>query len=229
MITPLFPLAQVTPAALSFPAQPQATLGTPQDVTITNTGSLPLSITGLAFVDADVNDFLVGNDTCRGQLAPGATCFATVWFVPQAQGARSATLFVLSNAVNSPTAVGLSGIGGPAPGAVPGPPGPPGPKGATGAQGPAGTVVCRKNPVALVLCSIIFAPGTYTSSGNARDVAYRLTRHGQLVARGWATLHGRAVTLVRLRPLAPGTYRLTLTTGGERHQRTLLDRIVRIR
>jgi hypothetical protein len=82
--------------------------------------------------------------------------------------------------------------------------------------------------VALALCSIIFPPGTHTVFGSTVDAAYWITRDGQLVARGAAKIHRGQVTLLRLRPLARGRYRLTLTTGRGGNQHTLLDRIVRI-
>jgi hypothetical protein len=139
LITPLFPVAQATSASLTYGTQPQSTLSAPQTVTITNVGTLPLSVTGLSFGGADPGDFLVGSSTCGGQVPPGQTCQATVYFAPQGQGSRSATLVVTSNDPVSPTTVGLTGTGGSLPQGAQGPAGPAGPAGPTGTQGAKGT------------------------------------------------------------------------------------------
>ena len=138
-ITPLYPVAQPSSTSLTYSgSQPQSTLSAPQTVTITNSGTEPLVITGLSFGGADPGDFLVGSSTCGGQIAPLGTCQVTVYFAPQAQGARSATLLVTSNDPASPTAVALTGTGGPLPQGAPGPQGATGPQGETGPQGGTG-------------------------------------------------------------------------------------------
>ena len=150
----------------------------------------------------------------------------TVFFVPQAQGARTGTLDVASNDPLSPATVSLSGSGGPLPA---GPAGPAGPRGATGATGPAGTVVCRRDAVAMSLCSIIFAPGTFKIASSATSARYLIKLGAHDVATGRATIRHGVITLVRLRALRRGRYELVLTTGAGRHRRTLLKRTIAIR
>ena len=219
------PAAQITPATLRFPSQSMSTVSAPQTVTITNTGLGALSVTGLSFTGTDPGDFFVGSSTCGGAVAVGASCQVTVFFVPQAQGARAGTLDVMSNDPHSPATVSLSGTGGPLP---TGPAGPAGPKGATGPAGPPGTVVCRHDAIAMSLCSIIFAPGTFTVAPNVKSARYVITLGRRDVASGRATIRRGVVTLVRLRALRRGRYQLVLTVGSGRHERTVLKRTIRI-
>jgi hypothetical protein len=234
-LTPIgAPAAQITPATLRFPSQPMSTVSAPQTVTITDTGQGPLNVTGLSFTGTDPGDFFVGASTCGGSVAVSASCQVTVFFVAQAQGARTGTLDVTSNDPLSPATVSLSGTGGPlptgpaGPAGSAGPAGPSGPRGATGAQGPPGTVVCRRDAIAMSLCSIIFAPGTFTVAQNAKSARYMITLGRRDVASGRATIRRGVVTLVRLRALRRGRYQLVLTAGSGRRQRTLLKRTIRI-
>ncbi len=145
------PVAGLSPSGLPFGTQPQATVSAPQTVTITNNGpsGTVLDVSGFTFTGADPADFFVGSDDCRTPLASGQSCTASLRFAPQASGARTAMLDVLSNDPASPATVSLSGTGGSLPTGPTGPTGPAGPAGpagpqgttgigTTGAQGPAG-------------------------------------------------------------------------------------------
>ena len=238
-ITPqVAPAAQLSTSTLTFPAQAMTTVSAPQTVTVTNSGGLPLSVTGVSFTGTNAGDFFIGSSTCGGQITAGASCQVTVFFVPQGQGSRTATLNVASNDAAGPATVTLAGTGVPSttgatgpqgPTGATGPQGPAGAKGATGPQGPAGTVVCRSGLVAQVLCAIIFPPGTYTVSASAKVASYVITHDGHRVAHGSATVRHGHVTLLRLRALRRGRYVIVLTTGSGRRRRTLLDRTIRIR
>ena len=103
-------LAGLSPASLSFGSQPVGTTSTAQTTTLTNTGSVPLSITGIAFTGTNINDFAQTN-TCSTSLAAGAKCTISITFTPSASGSRSASLTVVDNAVGSPQTVSLSGTG----------------------------------------------------------------------------------------------------------------------
>ena len=226
-LTPVAPpAAHVTPASLSFPTQAQSTVSAPHTVTISNAGQSALNVTGLSFTGADAGDFFIGSSTCGGSVVAGASCQVTVFFVAQATGARAGTLDVTSNDPASPAMVSLAGTGAPLPA---GPAGPAGAKGATGPKGPPGMVVCRRDVVAMSLCTIIFAPGTFTAAATPRSARYTISlgRHG--VATGHATIRHGVITLVRLRALRRGRYELVLTTGSGRHRRTLLRRTIVIR
>ncbi|MCW2539429.1 MAG: cell surface receptor domain protein [Frankiales bacterium] len=80
-------------------------------VAITNTGSVPLTITGLAAGGANPGDFSGTFGSCSGSLAPGYACELGATFTPTAAGPRSATLLVLDSAADSPQVITLSGLG----------------------------------------------------------------------------------------------------------------------
>jgi hypothetical protein len=203
--------AQVT-ATETFGTTPQDEISAPHTVTVTSTGAWPLSITGLSFAGADPDDFIVGSDGCLGALAPGTSCQLTVNFTPRAQGSRTATLDIASNAPNGPATVSLSGTGGGLP------QGPAVPQGAQGVPGPAGTVVCRNAAIAHVLCSIEFAPGSVTA---ARRAAFTIRHANRVVARGTLALRPGRIANHDVRGLRRGRYTLTITAGGQ----TLLKRV----
>ena len=111
-ITPIpTPVVSLDPATgLSFPGrQPVQTSSDPQTLTLTDTGDAPLEISGVTLGGTDPGDFVLGANGCTSQIAPGASCTLQVSFTPQAQGPRSATLQIASNALGSPVSVPLSG------------------------------------------------------------------------------------------------------------------------
>jgi hypothetical protein len=145
------PTADQSVASLAFGSQtavPQGAISAPLAVMISNEGSAPLVLRGLAFTGADPEDFLISADSCRAAIGPGAACSVSVRFAPQARGSRSATMTALTNAASDP-AIALTGASGPLPqgpagetGAV-GAGGAAGTTGATGPRGRASRVVCK--------------------------------------------------------------------------------------
>jgi hypothetical protein len=248
-------LAAASPSAqsLTFAAQPQATLSASQPVTVANTGIAPLRVKGLTFSGTNTGDFLVSSDDCRGNaIDPGNSCVVNVSFAPQATGPRSAALVIESNDPLSPATVALSGAGSGLPAGPQGPTGPAGPQGqtgpagpqgqtgpagpqgqvgATGPQGPpgpAGKVICNNSEAAKLLCSIIFAPGIWSTNHPAGLVSYNISRRGRTVESGRIRIRHGQVTL-RSRPLPAGRYALTVTIRTAGHRVTLLHRPVIIR
>jgi hypothetical protein len=136
-ITPVFP-PQLTPSSssLSFGTTPQGTLSAPQAVTITNTGDEELHVGELATTGAAAGDFLLTG--CRAAVAPSGTCRLEVYFAPQAEGVREATLEIPSDDPAGPASVSLSGTGGSLPEGPQGEVGPEGPEGPGGSAGAAG-------------------------------------------------------------------------------------------
>jgi hypothetical protein len=107
------PVASVSPKVLNFGNQKQQTTSAPQTVTLSNTGTAPLSIGSIAISGTNAGDF-ARTTTCGASLAAGANCTISVTFKPTHKGARSATLTIIdnSNAVaNSAQNVSLSGTG----------------------------------------------------------------------------------------------------------------------
>lgn len=100
----------LAPASLVFPPQALNTTSSGQQVTITNDGNGPLTITALTAT----GDFAQTN-TCGAPVAPGSSCMAQVTFTPTAQGSRTGTVSIADNASDSPQIVMLSGTGGSSP------------------------------------------------------------------------------------------------------------------
>ena len=112
------PLLAIAPTLLSFGTQPVGITSGMQIVTLTNTGSSLLQLTGIAITGSNSTNFgfvLKGTNACpypSGTLAAGASCTISVDFAPQAAGPVSATLSISDNAAASPQSVTLSGTGG---------------------------------------------------------------------------------------------------------------------
>ncbi|MFO0454178.1 MAG: choice-of-anchor D domain-containing protein, partial [Pseudomonadota bacterium] len=90
-------------------------LGTTQTVTVSNTGTINLTVSGASVVSGNASttpsDFTLTN-SCTQAVEPNGSCTVNVTFTPTgATGAKSATLVVQSNASNAPTtATGAIGI-----------------------------------------------------------------------------------------------------------------------
>jgi len=92
-------------------AMPDTTLGTssaPRAVTLSNTGTVAVSVTSIT--SSNAGEFAVGGSTC-GSVAAGAACSFNLTFAPSAAGARSATVTIASNGNGSPQSIAVSGTG----------------------------------------------------------------------------------------------------------------------
>lgn len=106
------PAIAVRPTSLGFPDTLVGKTSAAREVTVENTGEGGLSVSDIAFGDADPGDFAIAADTCRGRrVAPRATCRVAVAFRPRKHGRRTASLTLSHNAPGSPHAVGLTGRG----------------------------------------------------------------------------------------------------------------------
>jgi hypothetical protein len=161
-------------------------------------------------------------------VAPGASCQIGVRFAPQAAGASSATVTLLTNAAPAPQAVALSGVGGGLP---------QGPAGATGPAGAAGRVELvscktvtrtvtkivkhkrRKVRVSHQQCRARLISGTVKFTTQSATVTAQITRAGRVYATGEQV--GRSeLVLTPIRALRPGRYTLALTHGARAHRTT---------
>jgi hypothetical protein len=104
--TGIVPAANVSPASLSFSSQDVGTPSTPQPVTLTNTGSVPLSITSLT-----ISSGWTQSNNCLPSVGPNASCTINVSFQPTVFGPQTGTLTLTDHASNSPQTVTLSGTG----------------------------------------------------------------------------------------------------------------------
>jgi MprA protease rhombosortase-interaction domain-containing protein len=94
--------------SLTFNTQTVGTTSAARQVTITNNGTMTVSITQVA--STPTPEF-ASTSNCVGNLAAGASCTINVTFAPSATGTRSGSLSITSNATGSPHAVTLSGAG----------------------------------------------------------------------------------------------------------------------
>jgi FG-GAP-like repeat/Cep192 domain 4/FG-GAP repeat len=92
-----------------------------QPVTVTNNGTLPLTIGSLAITGPNASDFSYAHN-CTSQatytpnlfpitVAVSQSCLISVTFQPGAAGPRSASLVFYDTALNSPQSIALSGSG----------------------------------------------------------------------------------------------------------------------
>src|SRR5207249_2827527 len=103
------PVASLSPTSLAFGNQ---TVGTSaaKSITLSNTGTASLSISGYAITGTNSGDF-TKTTNCLASLGAGASCIISVTFKPTATGTRTASVAVTDNATGSPQAVALSGSG----------------------------------------------------------------------------------------------------------------------
>jgi hypothetical protein len=93
--------------SIAFSTQTVATASGAQQVTLTNSGSGPLTVTQVATMPTPE---FASTSNCVGTVAAGANCTINVTFTPAAAGNRSGSLSITSNATGSPHAVALSGV-----------------------------------------------------------------------------------------------------------------------
>ncbi|HTS16076.1 MAG TPA: choice-of-anchor D domain-containing protein [Verrucomicrobiae bacterium] len=79
-----------------------------QTLTVTNCGTVALSITNVTLTGTDAAQFAVIGSTC-GSVTAGGTCSVSVQFAPNGGGAYTASLMVYDNVAGSPQTIGLSG------------------------------------------------------------------------------------------------------------------------
>lgn len=97
---------ELAPSGLNFPAQVIGTTSLAQPVTLTNTGTTPLTITNLAMS----GDFAETNN-CRHSLPAGGYCTIYVTFKPGTKGTETGSLAVSDSGGSGAQSVSLSGVG----------------------------------------------------------------------------------------------------------------------
>jgi hypothetical protein len=103
-----FPVASATPTKLTFPPQAMRTTSTPQIITLSNNGTVGLTLSGVAIGGTNAASFAQTN-TCGATLAEGATCQISVTFTPTTPGIPIASVSMSDSAVGSPQTVFLAG------------------------------------------------------------------------------------------------------------------------
>jgi len=95
--------------SLSFGGVPSGTSST-LPLSISDTGSQNLTISGLTISGSNAADFSVASGQCA-TISGGSSCIVNVSFRPSVTGNRSAVLTVTGNAANSPQTITLTGAG----------------------------------------------------------------------------------------------------------------------
>jgi hypothetical protein len=104
------PAASLSPASLAFASTIVGASSATQGITLKNTGTAALTLSGITIGGANATSFSETNN-CGTSLAISASCTVTVTFKPAAGGALAASLNFADNAAASPQAVALSGTG----------------------------------------------------------------------------------------------------------------------
>jgi hypothetical protein len=92
--------------SLSFGKEQVGTTSSPQEVTVSNPGDLPLTLTSI-----EVSGDYVQESTCSASLAAGADCALSLAFRPTTTGLRTGTVTISHEGPDSPHILGLSGTG----------------------------------------------------------------------------------------------------------------------
>jgi hypothetical protein len=100
------PVVSLSSSSLTFGNQPINTTSAAQNVTLSNTGAGPLSITSIV-PSGDYAD----TTTCATTLAAGSNCTINVTFTPTAIGTRTGAITITDSAVGSPQQISLTGTG----------------------------------------------------------------------------------------------------------------------
>ncbi|MFZ3262852.1 MAG: putative Ig domain-containing protein [Terriglobales bacterium] len=79
-------------------------------VTMSNVGSMALSISGITIGGTNAGDYSQVN-TCGSSLSAGANCAIKVTFKPAATGTRAATISIADSDATTPQTIAMTGIG----------------------------------------------------------------------------------------------------------------------
>jgi Legume lectin domain len=101
----------ITPASLSFTST-QGVTTAPMNLTVTNSGTAPLHVTGVTFSGPDVAEFVNPASACTAAIAPSASCTIAVRFAPvspMSANNKTETILIADDASNSPQSVTVTG------------------------------------------------------------------------------------------------------------------------
>ncbi len=108
------PSAGLSTTRLTFPRTNVGVTAAIQTVTISNSGTGPLTIASITIGGNSSSGDFTESNTCGSTLESGSICSVTVTFKPSASGSRTGTLTITDNAGNvsgSTQTVSLSGTG----------------------------------------------------------------------------------------------------------------------
>ncbi len=104
------PIVTVSPSSLTFATQSVGVASAPQTITVSNTGTSPLTITSAIAS----GDFAVAANNCVAALqatTPPSNCTLQITYTPTVSGTSVGSLTLTDNAPNSPQVILLTGTG----------------------------------------------------------------------------------------------------------------------
>lgn len=107
--TPKFKSIKLSDSSLDFSAQSVTTSGAPRNITISNAGTLPLTITGISVATGLA--YFNQSNTCKTPLGSKDTCILSVAFTPTNVGAKTGSILIANDGDSGPVEVLLEGIG----------------------------------------------------------------------------------------------------------------------
>ncbi len=115
---PTAPAAALSTTFINFGDQQVGTSSAPAPVTLSNTGTATLMVSGAALSGPNAGDFVLAGGSCVSasggtsvQVAPGGSCTMTISFQPTAAGTRTGALTVSCDAANCPLTGSVTGNG----------------------------------------------------------------------------------------------------------------------
>ena len=99
--------ASVSHKSLTFGTQLLSTTSEPKRITVFNTGTAQMKVSGLQIS----GDFSIQTNYCGNWVDPGKHCDVYVVFTPKASGTRDGSLTFTDNTASSPHVVRLKGHG----------------------------------------------------------------------------------------------------------------------
>lgn len=99
-------VANLSASSISFGNKVIGATSASKSVTLTNTGSAPLNISGIV-----ASGLFTETDNCGSSLAAAASCTINASFSPQQVGSVYGSVTISDNTLNSPQVVNLSGAG----------------------------------------------------------------------------------------------------------------------
>ncbi len=103
----------VNPSSPDFGTTTQGT-STPMNITVKNTGTTALHITGIVLAGANMNEFSFSDPTCNVAIPVSSTCSIALTFTPFSVGAHVASVTLTDDAPDSPQTVQVKGNANPA-------------------------------------------------------------------------------------------------------------------
>ena len=94
-------------SSLSFGSQAVGTVSSPQDVTVTNSGTTPLTFSSITAS----GDFFAADTCLRAPLQPGSNCVIQVEFVPSSAIGSVGSIAIADNGSGSPQVILATGTG----------------------------------------------------------------------------------------------------------------------